>query len=134
MSHALHLTGKMKLMLDLQSSLWMSNPVWSPVGPGFLNCGLRQEFFRYCHFLFQGIFLTQRSNPHLLSLLHWQTGSLPLVPPGKPLRSPGILFSSIQFSHSVMSNFLQSHELQHARLPCPSPTPGVCSNSCPLSQ
>ena len=38
------------------------------------------------------------------------------------------------FSHSVMSNSLQPHGLQHARLPCPSLSPGVCSNSCPLSQ
>ena len=37
------------------------------------------------------------------------------------------------FSHSVMSDFLQPHGLQHARLPCPSPTSRVCSNSCPLS-
>ena len=36
-----------------------------------------------CHFLHQGIFPTQESNPHLLCLLHWQVGSLPLVPPGK---------------------------------------------------
>ena len=38
------------------------------------------------------------------------------------------------FRCSVMSNTLQPHELQHTRLPCPSPFPGVCSNSCPLSQ
>ena len=42
-------------------------------------------------------------------------------------------FSSVQFSHSVMSNSSQPHGLQHARLPCPSPTPGACSNSCPSS-
>ena len=36
-----------------------------------------------CHFLFQGIFLTQGLNLHL-SLLHWQVGSVPLAPPGKP--------------------------------------------------
>ena len=35
-----------------------------------------------CHALLQGIFLTQRWNPHLLRLLHWQAGSLPLVLPG----------------------------------------------------
>ena len=40
----------------------------------------------------------------------------------------------IQFSHSVVSNSLQLYELQHARPPGPSPTPAVCSNSCPLSQ
>ena len=38
------------------------------------------------------------------------------------------------FSHSVMSNSLQPHGLQHARLPCPAPSPRACSNSCPLSQ
>ena len=42
--------------------------------------------------------------------------------------------SSVQFSCSVMSDSLQLHELQHARPPCPSPTPGVHSNSCPLSR
>ena len=40
----------------------------------------------------------------------------------------------IQFSHSVMSNSLWTHEPQHARLPCPLPTAGVYPNPCPLSQ
>ena len=40
--------------------------------------------------------------------------------------------SSVQFSHSVLSDSLWSHGLQHIRLPCPLPTPGACSNSCPL--
>ena len=43
-------------------------------------------------------------------------------------------FNSVQFSHSAVSDSLWLHELQHTRLPCPSPTPGACSNSCPLSQ
>ena len=42
--------------------------------------------------------------------------------------------SSVQFSHSVMSDSLQPHGWQHARPPCPSPTPRVHPNSCPLSQ
>ena len=42
--------------------------------------------------------------------------------------------SSVRFSHSVMSNHLQPHGLQHATPPCPLPTPRVYSNSCPLSQ
>ena len=42
--------------------------------------------------------------------------------------------SSVQFSHSVMSDTLRPHGLQDARPPCPSPTPGVYSNSCPLSR
>ena len=42
--------------------------------------------------------------------------------------------SSVQFSHSVMSNSLRPHGLQHARLPCPSPAPRAYSNSYPSSQ
>ena len=43
------------------------------------------------------------------------------------------MYISVQFSHSVMFNSLRPHGLQHARPPCPSPTPGACSNSRPLS-
>ena len=38
------------------------------------------------------------------------------------------------FSCSVMCDPMRPHGLQHARLPCPSPSPGACSNSCPLNQ
>ena len=44
------------------------------------------------------------------------------------------LIKNVQFSHSVVSNSLQPHELQRARPPCPSPTPRVHPNSRPLSQ
>ena len=43
-------------------------------------------------------------------------------------------FSSVQSSHSAMSHSLWPHEPQHTKLHCPSPTPGVYPNSCPLSQ
>ena len=43
-------------------------------------------------------------------------------------------FSSVQFSHSVVSESLWPHELQHARPPCPSPTPRIHSKSHPLSR
>ena len=43
-------------------------------------------------------------------------------------------FSSVQFNPSVVSDSWQPHGLQHTRPPCPSPTPGVYSNSCPLSR
>ena len=43
-------------------------------------------------------------------------------------------FSSVQFSHSGMSNSLGPHGLQHARLPCSSPITGACSNACAQSQ
>ena len=45
-----------------------------------------------------------------------------------------VQFSSFQFSRSVVSDSLRPHESQHARPPCPSPTPGVHSDSCPSSQ
>ena len=45
-----------------------------------------------------------------------------------------VQFSSVQFSHSVVSDSLWPHRLQHARLPCLSPTPRACSKSCPSSQ
>ena len=44
------------------------------------------------------------------------------------------LISSVQFSHSVLSDSLRPHGLQQNRPPCPSPIPGVYSDSCPLSQ
>ena len=49
-------------------------------------------------------------------------------------RNININISSVHFSHSVVSNNLPPRGLQHARIPCPFPTPRVYSNSCPLSQ
>ena len=48
--------------------------------------------------------------------------------------SSSVQFSSLHFSPSVVSESLRPHGLQHARPPCPSPTPGVHSNSCPFNQ
>ena len=74
-----------------------------------------------CHALLQGIFLTQGSNPHLLCLLYWQTGSLPLVPPGKPAQGLGksnlILFGSILISRYAFSLYgsvpIQDEQVPH---------------------
>ena len=52
----------------------------------------------------------------------------------KGLLFPLLFWSSVQFNCSVLSDSLRSHGLQHTRLLCPSPTPTVYSNSCPLSQ
>ena len=49
-----------------------------------------------------------------------------------PGKNTGV--GSVQFSHSVMSDSLRPHGLQHTRPPYPSPTPRACSNSCPLNQ
>ena len=69
------------------------------------------DFFFFCIFLVLGLKLHKNINDYQF-------------PSG----------SSVQFSHSVVSNSLQPHESQHARPPCPSQTPGVYSNSCPSSQ
>ena len=69
----------------------------------------------------QGIELASPMTPALAS------GFFTAEPPGKPI-------SSVQFSHSVVSDSLWPHESQHTRPPCPSPTPGVYSNSCPASR
>ena len=68
-------------MLSLQRFLTLCDPMDSLLCPWDYpgkNTGVG------FHFLLQGIFPTQGSNPHLLRLLHWQADSLPTVPPGKP--------------------------------------------------
>ena len=80
-----------------------------------------------CHALNQGILLTQRPNISLLHLPHCRRSLYPLS--WKPRK-----IYSVQFSCSVVSDSLWPHGLQHGRLPCPSPSPEVCSNSCPLSR
>ena len=59
-----------------------------------------------CHSLLQGILPSQGSNPSLLHLLHWQTGSLPLASPGKPFYTPCAVLC-----HSVMPDSLRPHGL-----------------------
>jgi len=63
-----------------------------------------------CPALLQGIFPIQGSNPCLLRLLHWQMGSLPLLPPGKP-------FSMMVFVQTHLCLTLRPHGLQHTGLP-----------------
>ena len=55
-----------------------------------------------------------------------------LIAKGWRMRVKKMPFSSAQFNRSVVSNSLWLHEPQHTRPPCPSPTPGVHPNSCPL--
>ena len=76
--------------------------------------------------LLLGIFPTQGLNP---GLPHCRAILYQLRHKGSPYY---IGSHSVQFSCSVMSDSLPSHELQHARPPCPSPTPGVHPNPCPL--
>ena len=93
----------------------------APLSMGFS----RQEHWIGGHFLLQGIFTTRDWT--LVSCIAGKFFTT--EPPGK-----SIIGSSVQFSRSVVSDPLQPHESQHARPPCPSPTPGVHPNSCPSSQ
>ena len=67
------------------ATLW-TIALQTPLSRGFS----RQEYWSELHAPFQGIFLTQGSNPCLLHLLHWQVGSLLLVVPGKPIYIVGL--------------------------------------------
>ena len=84
--------------VQLFVTLWTVTPLGSSVN-GDSSC---KNTGVGCHALLQGIFPTQGSNSSLLSLLHWQAGSLPLVPPGKSPLCIAVLCSVT----SVMSNSL----------------------------
>ena len=79
--------------------------------------------------LLQGIFPIHKLNQ---GLLYYGWVLLPAELSGKPIHL--YQFSSVQFSCSIVSDTLQPHGLQHARLHCPSPTPRAYSNSRPSSQ
>ena len=70
-----------------------------------------------------------------LSYARWSSCSDPLnnIAPIVNNRTQKFV-QTVQFSHSVVSESLRPHELQHARPPCPSPTPGVHPNSCASSR
>ena len=66
-----------------------------------------------CHFLLQGIFQTQESNPHLLRFLHWQADSLPRAPPGKPGGGCTLILSSFNKYLSIYLDIFWLHLLWH---------------------
>ena len=71
-------------MLSLLSHVWLFVTQWTVTCQAPLSWDFPGKSTRVdCHFLLQGLFLTQGSNPRLLCLLHWQVDSLPLAPPGK---------------------------------------------------
>ena len=87
---------------------------------------LRMRWPKYWSFSFS--ISPSSEHPGLISFrMDWLTS----------LKSKDFCNTTVQFSsvsHSVVSDSLRPHELQHARPPCPSPTPGVHSNSCASSQ
>ena len=77
-------------VLSLQSCPTLCDPMdCSPPGSSVHGDSPGKDTRVSCHVLFQGIFPIQGSNPYLLCLLHGRVDSLPLAPPGKPLKAPG---------------------------------------------
>ena len=111
---------------------------WAVAHQAPLSEGLsRQEYWSGRHAPFQGIFSPQRANPCLLCLLHWRAGSSPLVRLGSPVAAWRAFIENkttykwtlasqtCSVYLSVVVQLLSSVRLQHARLPCPSPSPRV---------
>ena len=99
------------------------------------------------HCLWNLPWLSKRNHPHLyipLTKYYWpswcqvhfqELGTFQWIKPGPCLKEVAFQWDDIvQFSHSVVSDSLQSHESQHTRPACPSPTPRVHPNSCASSQ
>ena len=103
-----HLHTNLLLFILINKKSLLSTPLPLPATP-HLPIPLCTNFLKFL-------------SSHLLSPLPYSSGS-----PHWGRQTP-----SVQFSRSVVSNSLWPHGLQHARLPCPSPSPGACSNSCPL--
>ena len=129
------------------SGVWLFATPWTIACEATMSMEFpRQEYWSGLPFPSQEIFPTQGLN---LGLLHWRQILYHLIQQGSPRSIEetwyNLVFvkkgtikclslSSVQFNCSVISNSLRPHESQHTRPPCPSPTPGVHSNSCPLSQ
>ena len=112
------------------SHVWLFVTLWTVAWQTSLSTGFsRQEYWSGLPCCLPGDLPHPWIKPESLISPVLASSPLPLVPPGKPLFS----ISSVQFSHSVVSNSLRPHESQHSRPPCPSPTPGVYPNSCPSS-
>ena len=95
---------------------------------------------KVCHcFHFFPIYLPWRNGIDVMILVFWMLSfkpdfHFPLSPSSRGSLVPLHFLLSVQFNSSVMSDYLRPHEVQHARPPCPSPSPGVHSDSRPLSR
>ena len=93
-------------VLGLFSCIRLCATAWTVAHQAPLSMGFsRQEYWSGLPCLLQGIFPTQGSNLHLLCLLHWQEGSLELVPPRKPLSEMMNVQMSLELCDSIRSSF-----------------------------
>ena len=113
-----------------------------------LNCGVGEGNLSLSYSDFILFIFTDLHTTHLSYICSHTLGLIPFLKtlegkdsyhtqwmlPMKEIQSTYVrCMGIVQFSHSVVSDSLRPHELQHARLPCPS-TPEACSNLCPLSR
>ena len=95
-----------KWVLSCFSRVWLFAMLWTVVHQAALSMASPgKNTVVCCHFLLQGIFLTQGSNLCLLCLLHWQVGSLPLEPPGDTwVKRVRLLLKAYRFKYGL-NNF-----------------------------
>ena len=108
------------------SHVWLFATSW-PVYPGRLLCPWDfsgKNTGVGCHFLPQGLFQTQGWNPRLLCLLHWQAGSLPPVPPGKPSFLDGSSSKESAIQQMPVRSLGQKDPLEKEKQPIPVFLPG----------
>ena len=113
---------------------------WWPCNPLELPCGLSLSW-AWCRLLRAWTSVPAASLPGLSLLSAFTSSQVLEISKQWVICSSCVLFCfenmaycpSVQFSRLVVSDSLWSHGLQHARLPCPSPTPEACSHSCPSS-
>ena len=109
---------------------WSRVPIyWSEFGVSIFYFSHSGRWIRKSHCSFNCISLMANDVDHLFTCLFFFS-----LPSKHPLRWNAPSWLSVQFSRSVVSDSLRPHELQHARPPCPSPTPGVYPDSHPSSQ
>ena len=137
-----HLTSHARM----SGSRWVITPSWLSGAWSFFFFFLYSSYGYSCHLFLQSsasvrfiLFLS-----FIVPILEWNVPLVSLIFLKRSLVFLILLFSSISlhwsmqssvhFSHSFVSDSLQPHGRQHVRLPCPSPAPRGCSNSCPLSR
>ena len=111
------LTSCLSLCVCAQSCPTLCDPMdCSPPAPLFMEFS-RQEYWSRLPFPLQGIFPTQGLNRRLLHLLHWLVDSLPLAPPGKPLKSYltslGFMINICKIGTVIPTDFLSQHTPTH---------------------
>ena len=136
---------KRKRVADLENKLTAARVGWKGMGEGVVReLGVDMYTLLYFKWIANKNSLYSTENSAQCCVTAWMVGSFRENGSMHVYGWVPLLFTwnchnvvnwpSVQFSHSVVSDSLRPHEPQHARPPCPSPTPRVYSNSCPSSR